>query len=122
VLETLDSKVTLFELAKLAMRALIARPTKATRSYAVASGEATFALRTLAKIAVLAHRDRDASLASGARLARKSCWVDRGPDPLGEPVELRRLKAGRLRFNGFRRTQADAIWSREAFRVTVPRA
>ena len=78
MLETLDSKVTLFELAKLAMRALIARPTKAARSDAVASGEATVALTPLAEVALLAHRDRDASLASGARLSENRAWLKRG--------------------------------------------
>ena len=70
------------------MRALITRPPTAARSEVVASCEVTVALRPLAEIAVLAHRDRDASLASGARPALESCSVDPGRDPLGQHVEL----------------------------------
>jgi len=70
------------------MRALIARPPTAARSEVVASGETVVALRPLAEVAFLAHSDRDASLASGVRLARVSCSVDPGRDPLGQHVEL----------------------------------
>ena len=88
MLEKLTSIVTLFWLSRIAMRALIARPPTPARSEVVASGEATVALRPLAEIALLAHRDKDARLASGTRLARESCSVDPGRDLLGQHVEL----------------------------------